>query len=147
MSFHVPGPFRIVSGRMASDRSYGNNGAFLLPATRDVPRLFCIASDGAGWEHVSVSIYGTRARSVLPNWTAMCRVRDLFWDRDDCVAQFHPPRAQYVDFAQVLHLWRPVGVQLPMPHAWMVGPTAKQSVADCIREVDEAIEAYGQEKP
>ena len=35
----------------------------------------------------------------------------LFWDEDDCVIQYHPPRSEYVNNHQnCLHLWRPIGV-------------------------------------
>ena len=70
-----------------------------------------------GWEHVSVS-----RRDRCPTWDEMCLVKALFWDEEDCVIQYHPPRSEYVNnHPNCLHLWRPIGVSLPMPPSIMVG--------------------------
>ena len=118
--FHVPERYRVTSGPMASTSAAGNNGAFrlALKARSEDRRVQVIASDGAGWEHVSV----VWSRAV-PTWEMMCQVKALFWDPDDCVLQYHPPESDYVNaHPHCLHLWRPVGVDLPRPPAWMVGP-------------------------
>ena len=123
MTFRVPEKLRITSGRMASDERYGNNGAFALPAKPGRPRLAMIASDGAGWEHVSVS---TTFR--CPTWDEMCEVKALFWGPEDCVLQYHPPASEYVnDQPYCLHLWRPIGVTMPAPPSWMVGGERKEA--------------------
>ena len=113
---HAAERFRITAGRFASDPGYGNNGLFLMsgPAGRE---LAIIASDQAGWEHVSVSV-----RNRCPNWPEMCAVKDLFWAEDEVVVQYHPAKADYVNqHPYTLHLWRPVGVQIPTPPAILVG--------------------------
>lgn len=116
MSFHVPEKCRVTSGRNASDRTYGNNGAFMIKL-RLSQTAFVIASDGGGWEHVSVS----RTDRCL-TWDEMCQVKEMFWGPDDCVLQFHPPEAEYVNnHPHCLHLWRPIGVNFPMPDSSMVG--------------------------
>jgi hypothetical protein len=39
--------------------------------------------------------------------------------------QLHPPRSEWVSNAEFcLHLWRPVGVDIPRPPALMVGVAA-----------------------
>ena len=99
----------------ASDDSYGNNGAFYLRGDKK-EFLHVIASDGGGWEHVSVS-----REDRIPNWREMCHVKDMFWDAEDCVIQYHPPKSKYVNNHKfVLHLWRPIGVDVPMPPLVMV---------------------------
>lgn len=114
---------------LVSDAREGNNGAFLVVGPVDI-QLLCIASDGRYWkeggmpgpvwEHVSCS---TPKRA--PNWAEMCFVKDLFWDEDDCVVQYHPPKADYVNcHPYCLHLWRPEGVELPRPPWQAVGPKA-----------------------
>jgi hypothetical protein len=116
--FRVPEQYRVRNGFLGTDKSVGNNGMFLVPRPRDpaVP-LRVIASDGQGWEHVSVSL-PYRA----PTWDEMCRVKDLFWGDEDTVVQYHPPRSEYVNnHAYCLHLWRPVGAEVPRPPAIMVG--------------------------
>ena len=116
--FHVPDRFRITSGRLASDASIGNNGAFMLRGSLFKRPLWVIASDGGGWEHVSVSL-----SDRTPTWEEMAAVKSLFWDPEDCVIQYHPPVSAYVNHhPHCLHLWRPVGITLPQPPAWMVGP-------------------------
>ena len=81
-------------------------------------RLRMIVSSDMGWEHVSVS---TETRT--PTWKEMCAVKDLFWGPDEVVIQFHPPQSAYVNYhPHCLHMWKPVGVTLPLPPEWMVGP-------------------------
>lgn len=69
------------------------------------------------WEHVSVS-FENRA----PSWREMCWVKDQFWNDDECVIQFHPPKTEYVNcHPHCLHLWRHnAGHQSPPPS--LVGP-------------------------
>ena len=112
---HVPEKYRVTKGRFGSDISYGNNGFFEVPFTnRDA---FVVASDGEGWEHVSVSF-----TSRTPTWSEMCKIKDLFWDEGDVVIQYHPAKNQYVNnHPHCLHLWRPVHEQIPTPPRILVG--------------------------
>ena len=109
MTFKCPDKYRVkLSGYPAGDE---RNGCFI------VGELRIIASNGMGWEHVSVS-----RRDRCPTWDEMCQIKALFWDEDDCVIQYHPPRSEYVNnHPNCLHLWRPIGVSLPMPPSIMVG--------------------------
>lgn len=116
--FRAPNQFRIRTGPFASSESYGNNGAFMIDTKSGTDVLRTIASDGEGWEHVSVSL-ATRC----PTWEEMCAVKELFWGPEDCVVQYHPPASDYVNCHPfTLHLWRPVGVSLLMPPSFLVGP-------------------------
>lgn len=117
MTFHVPNEYRVRSGPARSDNSDGNNGMFFVPFRPGGPRLKVIASDGEGWEHVSVSL-----PVRCPTWEEMCRIVALFWDEDDCVMQLHPPRSQWIsNHRYCLHLWRPTAAAIPQPPGWMVG--------------------------
>lgn len=81
-------------------------------------RLRCIASDSKEWKHVSVSIENDRRP---PKWETMCFVKDLFWDDEDWVMQFHPAKSEYVNFhSGCLHLWKP-DADFPKPDSMMVG--------------------------
>lgn len=97
------------------------NGMFRLVLDGKLVR--CLASDGGGWQHVSVSV---EREDKPPTWAIMCKVKDLFWEAEDWVVQFHPAKSQYVNFhSGCLHLWRYTGggpFQIPTPHAIMVGP-------------------------
>jgi hypothetical protein len=112
---------RVTTGRMASTRGDGNNGAFHLPGLNGVP-LTVICSDGSGWEHVSVSVPG---EDRTPTWAEMDYVKRLFWTDLEAVMQLHPPRSQHVnDHEYCLHLWRPdpdTGLAVPLPPSVLVG--------------------------
>lgn len=112
--------YRIKEGRLSSCRFDGNNGAFRLPAPTRT--LFVIVSDGLGWEHVSVSVEDRP--EVCPTWGEMCWwVKDLFWSTDECVLQYHPRGSEYRNLHEgCLHLWRPIGVDIPEPNPEMVAP-------------------------
>jgi hypothetical protein len=116
MSFHVPEGYRLREGPLASDESYGNNGAFVLPGLHGWKPLAIIASNGLGWEHVSVHALDASGRECTPTWSEMCRAKDAFWDSEDIVMQLHPRRSEYInEHPHVLHLWRPVGQEIPQP--------------------------------
>lgn len=73
--------------------------------------------DGPAWEHVSVS---TPTRT--PTWAEMSWVKRQFWGDDATVIEFHPPRSEYVNnHEHCLHLWRPIGVAIPLPPSLAVG--------------------------
>lgn len=115
--FKVPEQHRITTGRLKSDLSYGNNGVFKIPLLEDPHlELFCIASDGEGYEHVSVSKKHISGTTRIPTWRNMCSVKDYFWDEEDTVIQFHPKKSQYKDVhLNVLHLWRKIGTEYELP--------------------------------
>ena len=75
-------------------------------------------SFGGGWEHVSVC----PKNGTMPRWDDMCLIKDLFWDEEDCVIQYHPPKSEYVNnVPNCLHLWRPIGLTIPMPPSIFTG--------------------------
>ena len=108
---------RVRDGLFRSSDTDGFNGAFCFKIN-GLP-IKCIASDGEGWQHVSVSIHGS---DNVPSWSVMCQVKDLFWEDTDCVVQFHPPKSSYVNnHPGCLHLWRCTDVEFPRPHSLLVG--------------------------
>lgn len=130
--FHVPNKHRYKNplSPLTSDDSYGNNGFFLMPYQKANELQYRIqASDGAAtegglrWEHISVSI-GLPGKQALrcPTWDEMCYMKSVFWDKEDCVVQFHPAESEYVNTHPfVLHLWRSVDEKFPTPDKIMVG--------------------------
>ena len=101
-------------------------GAFRVKHTSGVI-LTVIVSDGSDWkeiglpgepwEHVSVS---TTTR--CPTWDEMCFVKDLFFDPEETVIQFHPPDSQYVNrHPNCLHMWRCPTINFPIPPSVCVG--------------------------
>lgn len=96
-------------------------GWFEIPTSPIGPILRVMAvngrENGDGWDHVSISL-ATRC----PTWEEMCKIKDLFWEEDDCVVQFHPPKSDYVNNAKFcLHLWRWTGGEFPRPPSIAVG--------------------------
>ncbi len=112
--FKVPNQYRIKYNHpLSSTDADGNNGCFLIERS-----IFIIASDGGGWEHVSVSL---KKRKENPSWDIMNRIKNMFWEEEDTVFQFHPPKSQYVNFhPYCLHLWRPIGKEIPLPNPKMI---------------------------
>ena len=118
MAFHFPEEFRITTGIMASDK--GQAGAFRIHWLAEKKKrvsVTVIASTEYDWDHVSVSHH-----MIIPHWSWMCRIKDLFWDEEDTVMQLHPPKSEYVNnHSRCLHLWRPTKESIPMPPFWLVG--------------------------
>lgn len=100
--------------------SFGDdgNGVFALKSPIDGAELFVIASDGEGWDHVSVSREGR-----IPRWEEMSYVKDLFFRDHETAMQLHVPESDHVNFhSNCLHLWRPQDVEIPRPPSHFVGP-------------------------
>jgi len=131
--FHVPERARNTTHpQLRSSFLDGNNGCFEVASPEPGWTLEIIASDGEGWEHVSVHaskghdsrLIGGRStlRSRTPSWVEMTFVKDLFWDDEDVVMQLHPRRSEYVNMhPHTLHLWRPTAATIPTPPSILVG--------------------------
>lgn len=105
--------YRIDTRRVFGTMGDAHNGAFKVYVGG---RSFeVIVSNGGGWEHVSV-IPCNLKRKTCPTWEEMCQIKDLFFEEDECVVEYHPPKADYVnDHPYCLHLWRPIGQEVPRP--------------------------------
>ena len=91
-------------------------GAYLIPYKNKTLQVIC--GIGEGWDHVSVSL-----RHRCPTWNEMVVVKNIFFDPDELVIQFHPPKKDYVNFHKyVLHLWRPWDQVITLPPEWMLAP-------------------------
>jgi hypothetical protein len=110
---------------------------FAGPARIKHPKIlnyhfFTIVSSGLGWEHVSVTlrkIEGRKLKSVdrCPTWEEMCFIKGFFWDDEETVVQYHPPKSEWIsNHPYCLHLWKPTGVDLPRPHKDQVGMSGEQ---------------------
>ncbi len=119
--FKVPEDYRVRDGVMASSKTDGANGCFIIPSKIPGRTLQVIASDGMGWEHVSV--LGCRGKKTfIPTWDEMCQIKSLFWDDDDTVVQYHPCKEHSINnHPHVLHIWRKIGVEYELPPSVMVG--------------------------
>lgn len=119
---------RIVEESRLRSGGYGsgpgdNFGLFMLKHPRTGRRLKVMVGDMGGWDHVSVS----RPNNSMPTWDNMTWVKGLFFSPDECVVQFHPRSADYVDHHPgCLHMWRLQDGEFPTPPPIMVGPGRKQ---------------------
>jgi hypothetical protein len=128
---------RIKDGPFAT--AHGDRfGVFALRFGASDCRLHVIYSDGADWseiglagpafEHASVTVRGQKR---CPTWEEMCFVKSLIWGDTEWVLQYHPPAKDNVsvhDFC--LHLWRPIGVEIPTPDPLTIGPRTVKAVLD-----------------
>lgn len=118
-------------GPWSSTDEDGMNGAFSIPLKGHGHRVVanCIVSSGEGlkeigqepFEHVSLHI-AEFGKQRTPTWEEMCQVKDIFWNEEECVVQYHPPKSQYVNnHPHVLHLWKWLGGTFPTPNPMLVG--------------------------
>ena len=80
-------------------------GAYHIHLDGSNQKFQVIASiDGGEWEHVSASIISS---DRIPKWSEMCQIKDMFFEDNEYVVQFHPAKKDYVNLkSNVLHLWR-----------------------------------------
>lgn len=110
--------YRVTDGVMGSSKADGKNGAFQFPWRGAYYTAVC--SDGKGWMHVSISRDGANR---CPSWEIMCEMKDLFFEPEDTVVQFHPAKDDYVNVhPHCLHLWKWLEGEFPKPDPIMVGP-------------------------
>jgi hypothetical protein len=114
-------PARLEAARIEGIGGSGNGGFEIKGPCGEMLRIIASAwqldpTISQGWDHVSVS----RPR-ITPNWREMCFVKDLFFEEEETVIQFHPPHSQYVNnHLLVLHLWRHKDGHM-LPPAELVG--------------------------
>jgi len=132
MKKQPPNQYRRTNlGAWSSTDADGMNGAFSIPLHGFGHRIIanCIVSNGEGlkeigqepFEHVSLHVveYG---KERTPTWEEMCMVKDIFWDEEECVVQYHPAKSNYVNnHPHVLHLWKWTGGDFPVPNPLLVG--------------------------
>lgn len=120
-----PEYFRVKKGRFGSSKN-APEGLFIVKLKGaknraiERPVLRIIASAACKdfpWDHVSVSL-----DYRCPTWEEMCIVKDLFWDEEEPVMQYHAAKSQWVNNHQYcLHLWKPVLETIPAPPPILVG--------------------------
>lgn len=105
---------------------YGDSddgGVFMLRSPIDGGLLVVIASNGEGWDHVSVS-----RSNRCPNWPEMEFIKRTFFKDDECAMQLHIPITAHINLhPHCLHLWRPHHDKIPRPPGWMVAPVKKSA--------------------
>ena len=104
-----------------------NNGKFVWTSPKGI-QFQAIASNGAGWDHVSLSVFfdPRTSQGRGPTWEEICWIKDQFWQPEETVIQFHPKKSQYVNFhPYVLHLWKPQLREISLPPSILVAPRVR----------------------
>lgn len=112
---HTLDKFRLAADerRIYGMNGDGGNGCFKVHVNGRSFKV--IASSGGGWEHISVSPWSEK-RKACPSWEEMCAIKDLLFEPEECVVQFHPPESEYVNnHPYCLHLWRYTHGNFPRP--------------------------------
>lgn len=125
-----PNQYRLTKpgDRFSTTPADGMNGIFVVPLHKHmscghVVNALCVVSSGLyedgkaiiPWEHVSVRIMEYH-KDRIPTWNEMCAIKEMFWNDDEVVVQYHPAKKDYVNCHPcVLHLWRPILDHLPTP--------------------------------
>lgn len=95
--------------------THGNSGCGCFKVFVGGKSFFVVASDGGGWDHVSVSPCNKK-RATCPTWEEMCAIKDMFFEPEECVVEYHPAKSEYVNnYPYCLHLWRPQRAEMPTP--------------------------------
>lgn len=103
------------------------DGFFLIKVSSHPKPMKCVVSrfrddrpsgdQNPPWNHVSVSL-----PNRTPTWTEMSFVKDLFFEPHEVAMQLHVAEEDHVSNHEFcLHIWQPVGIEIPTPPSMMVG--------------------------
>lgn len=63
----------------------------------------------------------SKKRKTCPTWEEMCVIKEMFFEPEERVVQYHPPESEYVNsHPYCLHLWRYTVAEFPHPPAIFV---------------------------
>ena len=119
---HELDQYRLRDKEIAVSGGYGDSGNGCFRVYVGGKAFNVIASNGGGWDHVSVSP-NSKNRTTCPTWEEMCEIKDMFFYDEECVIEYHPAKSEYVNnHAYCLHLWKPNnGETIPTPPSEFVG--------------------------
>lgn len=113
MKKQMPEKFRQIK---YSNKEDGCNGLFFVNLPK-FKKLKVVVSDGGGWDHVSVSL-----SDRCPTWEEMCLIKDLFFEEEETVVQFHPSKSEHVNnHPYCLHLWKRQATPYELPPSIFTG--------------------------
>lgn len=107
-------------GAYAPTDADGNQGrfVFLCPGTGRI--LLVVSSDRRDWAEAGPLL---KQPTKAPAWPEMAWVKDLFWGPEETVMQLHVPAVDHINYhVGCLHLWKPIGVEIPRPPGATVAP-------------------------
>jgi len=110
---------RVRQGPYASTTEDRLNGAFVFIVDGTLLNVMvsngqdweASGLEGQPWEHVSVSV-----QVRTPTWAEMEFIKRVFWEDTETVMQLHVPKNEHINTHEnTLHMWRPIGVEIPRP--------------------------------
>lgn len=105
--------------RQSVNGHFGDNGrGFFIIPRKSFGFYQVIASNGQGWDHISVCLLDNKGKFVerTPNWDEMCEIKRLFFKTHEQTVEFHPKEEDYInDHPYVLHMWRYNVAEFPLP--------------------------------
>lgn len=108
--------YRLQLSELYGDMGDKHNGAFRIKIKDKW--FIVIASNGGGWEHVSVS---PEKSKQIPRWEEMCKIKEMFFENDETVIQYIMAKKDNINFKEnCLHLWRPTEQTIPTPPKYFV---------------------------
>lgn len=117
---HTLGKYRLKEKERSIYGRDGDGGCWCFKVYANGRSFNVIDSNGGGWEHVSVSPWSDN-RKCCHTWEDMCAIKNLFFEPEERVVQYHPPESEYVNnHPYCLHLWKPTTAVLPFPPAIFV---------------------------
>lgn len=109
--------YRVTSGSPWASYPGFSCGLFIVPFRSNNMKVMVYDGKADNWEHVSVSL-----KNRCPNWEEMSYIKNLFWDEEETVIQFHPKKSEYVNMhPYCLHLWRHKEKEFELPPSYLVG--------------------------
>ena len=94
------------------------NGAFIIDRYNTGEFYLVIASNGQGWDHVSVTTHKKNGGSVkkCPSYQEMMMIKEKLFSEEDVVFQLHPREEDYINtHPYCLHLWKPNNCNMVVP--------------------------------
>lgn len=114
---HTLDKYRLKQDELAFYGINGDGGNGIFKVFVNGKSFMVIASNGGGWEHVSVS-----RPNHCPTREEMCAIKDMFFEPEEVAIQYHPRHSEYVNLhPYCLHIWRPIGKDIPTPPIGYVG--------------------------
>lgn len=118
--------YRVVHPTLGGSEPGANWGYFERGPLRIISSGFAEGNPAAkGWEHVSVSCIDRKnglPYNRNPTWNEMAEVKEMFWEDEETVIQFHPRRSAYINEMEFcLHLWKMAETEYILPPRNLIG--------------------------
>lgn len=94
------------------------NGAFMIDKYKDGEFYLVVASNGEGWDHISVSLHRKNGANIkrCPSFQEMQMVKEKIFGEEEVVFQLHPREEDYINtHPYCLHLWKPNNCSMIVP--------------------------------